>query len=1137
MNQTTQIKADAVNTKVAANSKPHLDRVEIEGESYYRISNVQEMQPFFMNVVSDNNLWMFIASNGGLSAGRVNANGAIFPYYTDDKITQLAATAGNLSFVRMMNESGEMVLWRPMDPNRYNFSGITRNIYKNLLGNRILFEEINEQLGLSFQYGWSFSKEFGLVRNATLMNHGRNPIELEILDGIQNILPAGVSSHLQNWRSNLVNAYRKSELLEPSNIGVYSLSSRIIDKPEPSESLSASLAWSYGMEDADILLSTAQVRSFVKGLSLTAESDIRAEPGAYFLHRSMVFQPGMARSWGIVVDTGKSAEDIAGMEDLLMGNTSLRDTVNQDIQAGSSRLSNLIGMADGWQTSADSLCTSRHISNVLFNILRGGVFVHGYHIEIHDFTLYLKTHNKELYKKYESELSKLGNRVHRDELIKWSRKEVSLQRIAGEYLPLYFSRRHGDPSRPWNEFNIHTQSETGEIILDYEGNWRDIFQNWEALAWSFPGYLDAMISRFLNASTADGYNPYRITRHGIDWEVVDPHDPWSFIGYWGDHQIIYLLKFLELKEKISPGSLTLGLNEKAYTFANVPYRIRVFDELVRDPYNTIDFDEKEEERIGQRVEQLGADGKLLMNREGMIIHVSLAEKLLIPLLAKLSNYVHEGGIWLNTQRPEWNDANNALVGNGLSMVTLQYIRRYIVFLRDVFTQPGTLVVSAEVKGWLKELNAIFREFSSVAAQYMDDEKRMQLLSMLGHAAQHYNQQVYAGLSGYTAELDQQTIHGFLQMVLTYTDHTISVNKRDDKLYHSYNLLELDSEKGTASVHHMYEMLEGQVAVLSSGILNATQCVELLDALKESAMYREDQYSYLLYPDRQLATFMERNTFDSKDRKVLLDRLADQQGNKVVNRDINGKYHFYRHITNANDLEAQIDSLADRTGMTLNAEEKESLLDLFEEVFRHSRFTGRSGTFYGYEGLNSIYWHMVSKLLLAVQESILDSRIKQEDPVIVNRLIDHYYEIRAGIGLNKDPQVFGAFPTDPYSHTPGHKGVQQPGMTGQVKEDVITRMGELGVRIEEGTIRFSGRILRSSEFVRDSSSATPYLDFTVCEVPVRYLLTANEEYVVINIDGNEISLEGNRLDEETSQSIFQREGRIRKVDVFIRPHLD
>ena len=80
--------------------------------------------------------------------------------------------------------------------------------------------------------------------------------------------------------------------------------------------------------------------------------------------------------------------------------------------------------------------------------------------------------------------------------------------------------------------------------MNYEGNWRDIFQNWEALAVSFPGFVSGMVCKFVNASTADGYNPYRITRDGFDWEVHDPHDPWSHIGYWGDHQGVYLLKFL-----------------------------------------------------------------------------------------------------------------------------------------------------------------------------------------------------------------------------------------------------------------------------------------------------------------------------------------------------------------------------------------------------------------------------------------------------------------------------------------------------------------------------------------------------------------------------------------------------------------
>jgi len=47
----------------------------------------------------------------------------------------------------------------------------------------------------------------------------------------------------------------------------------------------------------------------------------------------------------------------------------------------------------------------------------------------------------------------------------------------------------------------------GSKILDYEGNWRDIFQNWEALAHSYPEFIESMIHKFLNATTFDGYNP------------------------------------------------------------------------------------------------------------------------------------------------------------------------------------------------------------------------------------------------------------------------------------------------------------------------------------------------------------------------------------------------------------------------------------------------------------------------------------------------------------------------------------------------------------------------------------------------------------------------------------------------------
>ena len=81
----------------------------------------------------------------------------------------------------------------------------------------------------------------------------------------------------------------------------------------------------------------------------------------------------------------------------------------------------------------------------------------------------------------------------------------------------------------------------------------------------------------------------------------------------------------------------------------------------------------------------------------------------------------------------------------------------------------------------------------------------------------------------------------------------------------------------------------------------------------------------------------------------------------------------------------------------------------------------------------------------------------------------YYKIRSGLSSNKTPSEYGAFPFDPYSHTPDHSGAQQPGMTGQVKEEIITRFGELGLFIKDGRITFKPYLIRKSEFLNKKST--------------------------------------------------------------------
>ena len=154
---------------------------------------------------------------------------------------------------------------------------------------------------------------------------------------------------------------------------------------------------------------------------------------------------------------------------------------------------------------------------------------------------------------------------------------------------------------------------------------------------------------------------------------------------------------------------------------------------------------------------------------------------------------------------------------------------------------------------------------------------------------------------------------------------------------------------------------------------------------------------------------------------------------------------------------------------LAAEETPRILALYEELFDHQSFTGRSGTFYNYEGLGCIYWHMVSKLLLAVQEVCAPARRAPRRPRSCAGSRSTTTRSARASASTRPPTEYGAFPTDPYSHTPGFAGVQQPGMTGQVKEDILSRFGEMGASVDAGRLVFRADLFRGDELLKTAGT--------------------------------------------------------------------
>ena len=1124
-----------------------------EDENYYMIACYNKMPPFLMNIVSSTDLWMFISSNGALTAGRKNPDHALFPYYTDDRIHDSYDITGSRT-VALVNKDSKLFLWEPFSNTYPGLYNIQRNIYKNVSGNKLIFEEINYDLSVTYQYSWLNCDRFGFIKRSKILNNNSEKVKINILDGIQNILPPGTDRKFQLEYSNLLDGYKKNELIKNIGLGLFTLSSIPTDKAEPSEALKATTVWSVGLENALVLLSSKQVNSFRQGKPVNQELTSNGTRGAYLIQSEFELIKNSVKEWYIAADIDKDQADVAEMSSLLNSRQNLKQLIEDEILKSSVELNYKIANADGFQLTNDQLITARHYSNVIFNVMRGGVFDNNYLIDKKDFYQFVQNANNVLTDKIEEFLNKLPeqfnlmNLTHAAENL----QDPDIEKLSYEYLPLTFSRRHGDPSRPWNLFSIDIKDEHGNKILNYQGNWRDIFQNWEALALSFPGYIENMIAKFVNASTADGYNPYKITRDGFDWEVLEPSDSWSYIGYWGDHQVIYLLRLLELSVKYHPGTLQSFIKKEIFVYANVPYKIKSHEEIIKNPHSTIEFDFKLDDEIRTRVKEIGTDGKYLTDKDKKTYHVNLVEKLLVVMLSKLSNFIPEAGIWMNTQRPEWNDANNALVGYGASMVTLYYLRRFIEFSINIFnsSENEQIKVSEEVNEWFNGINSALKEYQYVLKDLISNINRKLILDRLGVAGSSYRLKIYSeGFSGRKEFLNVQDLLSFLHISLEYLNHSIRANKRNDGLYHSYNLVKFD-DQNKICIRNLYEMLEGQVAILQSGFLSAEESIDLINSLEKSKLYRKDQSSYLLYPDRILPLFIEKNIIPKElfEQSNLLKTLINNSDNSVISRDINGKVHFNSKFRNAAQLRKILNE--QMNSHKPDSEEVKLILNIYESVFNHESFTGRSGSFYKYEGLGSIYWHMVSKLLLAVQETFFRSAETSTNAAALDEIKSYYYKIREGIGTHKSPELYGAFPTDPYSHTPMNMGAQQPGMTGQVKEDIISRFGELGIIIKNGLIQFNPLLLKKDEFLLKSQVFQYYdlkgayktlmlnpgmLAYTLCQVPVIYIISKEEKIIITMKDSAEEEIEGLILRYDISRMIFRREGIISKIKVLINTY--
>jgi hypothetical protein len=1041
--------------------------VEDGDDTWYRIDGHHHAPPFFVALASDSDVWAFVSSAGSLAAGRRDAEGAFFPYETVDRIHLRWEHTGPRTWIRI-GDGERAELWQPFAPRLAGGAG-ARSIWKNLSSTRLRFREEHPSGRIVFEHEWSSAAGLGLVRSARLWARGE-ALRVEVLDGVLNLVPPGVSVAHATTMSCLADAYKWNEIAAGGRLGLYTLYAQIWDRAEPKECFQALVAWSAGLPAGSrTLLSDAQVGAFCRGEGVEAETLTRGRRGAFLVQFAATVD-GSGLAWHQVIDAPRSQVQAADLAARLAAGDGTPAQISAAVAANTAGLDELLARADAFQHSADPMAAAHHRANVLFNIMRGGVFAAGTRLDRDDLRAFIAQRNRPMAGALAATLGAWPAQIERDEAIESARAAGGAQaeRLVLSYLPLTFSRRHGDPSRPWNRFSIHVRNAAGERVLSHEGNWRDIFQNWEALLASEPAYAGSMIEAFLGAMTPDGYNPYRIGRTGVDWERVEHDNPWSHIGYWGDHQVIYLLRLLEAAHARDPALLPSLWDHALFSFADVPYRLRPHAEQTANPKHTIVFDDAAHARAMARAERIGADGRMVCDEHDRPLLATLGEKLATILLGKAGSLVPGGGLWLHTQRPEWNDANNALVGNGVSVVTLAHLRRWLVFIAALPGADRAFDLAAATLAALQALRALVRATPLSAVD--DPSMRRHFVDGAGTLLDSWRAQAYRGAEGRApARAPAGLLTGFAQDLLPLVDATLQRCRRSsDGLFHSYNLVDFSTD-GRAELGALYPMLEGQVALLGSGLLSLADAVRLLDALFASDLFDPRRNSFTLYPDRRLPGFLERNRLDGAALALpVVQTILAAGRTELLQTQGDGTVRFAPALSNRADLEAAGRDLGPALA---------PLAAAYDRLLGHHAFTGRSGTMFAYEGLGCIYWHMVAKLLLAVQERVFEA----SDAVAVElpALVAHYRRVRDGLGYRRSAAQWGAFPADPYSHTAGEGGAQQPGMTGQVKEEILTRWGELGLRFEGGLIRFDPVLLDRAEVPLQGA-----LRFTLARVPYR-----------------------------------------------------
>lgn len=735
-------------------------------------------------------MWTFYVNRGQgvCSFGIRDKNSPIMEFSPASISYKNVAATGFRTFLKLKNTQE---IYEPFQSSRPDAT-VRRTM--TIHPNGLTLEEAHEGHGLRTKvdyFNLPNDDYAALIRRIEIQNTGAAELELELLDGLPEILPYGVANGGYKEMGNLLRSWMDVYNLE-NGIPFYKLRSSTNDEAEVSEITSGHFYLSFTGEDEQLAPIVDFELVFGSNTSLGypdrfAEMTLAGllEQPQYPVNKVPCGFSGLARKLapgerltvntiiGHVSDIAKINHKSAEIS---------RDAYIRAKAQEAARLTEDLTADIATRTSSelfDAYCRQSYLDN----FLRGGypfIFDNG------------------------------GD---------------------GFVVHLY-SRKHGDMERDYNFFSL-----APEYYSQGNGNFRDMNQNRRNDVFFHPQVGSFNIKMFYSLIQADGYNPLSV--QGTSFEIVPGKEDSlaSFIagaatdhqeelgrlcaarftpgrlinfiadhkvklsvseeqflsgvlalsqqnieaafgeGFWSDHWT-YNLDLVEGYLEIFPDKQQeLLFGDESYTFYDSPaYVLPRSEKYVLSGGSVRQYGAllEDEEKL-HKLQRKAADTQWLRTEGGFgeIYRTSLFVKMVSLALNKFATLDPYGmGVEMEGNKPGWNDAMNGLPGLfGSGMSETFELKRMIVFLLEALeeeeTAAGCAALPVEIARLLEET------LESVNAALADEISQFQYWDTVASARESYRESIRFGISGEEKEVPRPFIREALGKFMQKLDQGIN----------------------------------------------------------------------------------------------------------------------------------------------------------------------------------------------------------------------------------------------------------------------------------------------------------------------------------------------------------------------------